>query len=288
MSRPEDLLHLDRGDHRRLRAFLAPHVFYPYDEGETSYPPASDVMPPEAWEGVMDLATDVALKTSSYSGSVAARLHELHSDWIFSWPTDEDAAPFMFEVALLAGEEIDALVFNAMHGFYRQALGCLRNALETTAIAAGLAVTNNNFLFAKWRRDGQEITFGQGRTWLREPRWRPNRSAGRTRVSLRQRVNGVDEGAVRDALCLRAQPVRLQQRRLLGEQRAGVSSPGAGCGGGRATRDVGAGVSPPPLGLADVHGRDRGTKVAGWPAGPVVAIRLAPPTLASLSLVGTA
>jgi hypothetical protein len=168
VTRPEDLLHLDRGDHRRLRAFLAPHVFYPYDEGETSYPPASDVMHPEAWEGVMDLATDVALKTSSYSGSVAARLHELHSDWIFSWPTDEDAAPFMFEVALLAGEEIDALVFNAMHGFYRQALGCLRNALETTAIAAGLAVTNNNFLFAKWRKDGQEITFGQGRTWLRD------------------------------------------------------------------------------------------------------------------------
>ena len=148
------------GDHRRLRAFLAPHVFYPYDEQETSYPPADDVMDREAWEGVMDLATDVALKTSSYSGSVAARLHDLHSDWIFSWPTEEDAAPFMFEVALLAGEEIDALVFNATRGFYRQALGCLRNALETMAIAAGLAVTNNTALFAKWRKAGREITFG--------------------------------------------------------------------------------------------------------------------------------
>jgi hypothetical protein len=168
VTRRQDLLHLDRGYHRRLRAFLAPHVFYPYDEQETSYPPADDVMDREAWEGVMHLATDVALKTSSYSGSVAARLHDLHSDWIFSWPTEEDAAPFMFEVALLAGEEIDALVFNAMHGFYRQALGCLRNALETMAIAAGLAVTNNTALFAKWRKDGQEITFGQGRTWLRD------------------------------------------------------------------------------------------------------------------------
>jgi hypothetical protein len=77
-------------------------------------------------------------------------------------------APFMDEVSLLAGEEFDALLFNAAHGYYRQAIGCLRNALETLMIAAGLAVTGNGALFQKWRVDGQAIGFGQARAWLRD------------------------------------------------------------------------------------------------------------------------
>jgi hypothetical protein len=60
-------------------------------------------------------------------------------------------APFMEEVSLLAGEEFNALVFNALHGYYRQAIGCLRNALETLIAGAGLAVTGNQELFKRWR-----------------------------------------------------------------------------------------------------------------------------------------
>jgi hypothetical protein len=81
----------------------------------------------------MVLPTDVALKTSSYAGSAAAQLEALNSDWVFSWPGPGQAS-FMDEVCLLAGEEFDALVFNALHGYYRQAIGCLRNALETMTI----------------------------------------------------------------------------------------------------------------------------------------------------------
>jgi hypothetical protein len=112
----------------------------------------------------MDLPTDVALRTSSYDGLVVARLADLHSDWIFSWP-DVGEAPYMEEPALLAGEEFDALVFNALHGCCRQAVGCLRNALEILAVAVGLAVTNNQALYAA-RRHGQEISYGQAVVWL--------------------------------------------------------------------------------------------------------------------------
>lgn len=49
----------------------------------------------------------------------------------------------MDELALLAGEEFDALVFNALHGWYRQAIGCLRNGLETLIVGAALAVTDS-------------------------------------------------------------------------------------------------------------------------------------------------
>lgn len=165
MAEPGDRVQLDASDFRRLRAYLAPRVFYPYEDGPPD-PPPSDLMDADAWESVMAAPTDVALRTSSYTGSAAARLQELQSDWIFSWPEVGDA-PFMDEVCLLAGEEYDAVVFNAVHGYYRQAIGCLRNALETMTIAAGLAVTNNTPLFAKWRA-GQEISFGQARAWLRD------------------------------------------------------------------------------------------------------------------------
>lgn len=161
----DDGIDLAPDDFRRIRRYLAPWLFAGGEEG-TTYPPPDDLMEEEAWDSVMVLPTDVALRSSSYAGSAAARLDALQSDWIFSWPAPGQAS-FMDEVCLLAGEEFDALVFNALHGYYRQAIGCLRNALETMTIAAGLAVTNNPTLFNRWR-SGQEISFGQARSWLRD------------------------------------------------------------------------------------------------------------------------
>ena len=63
---------------------------------------------------------------------------------------------------LIAFEEFDAAVFNAIHGYYRQAFNCMRNVLETLAIAAGLAVTKNAVEFDEWR-NGKEIFIGKAR-----------------------------------------------------------------------------------------------------------------------------
>ena len=164
----EDGIDLPEGDFRRLRRYLAPWLFAlpGGDEGKI-YPPPSDLVPEETWDGVMTLPTDVALKSSSYEGSLISRLATLHSEWIFSWP-DPGEAPFMEEAALLAGEEFDALVFNALHGYYRQAVGCLRNAVETLIVAASLAATNNQVLFDQWRKGERQIGLGQARVWLRD------------------------------------------------------------------------------------------------------------------------
>jgi hypothetical protein len=78
---------------------------------------------------------------------------------------EEKEAPYLFKAALLAGEEFDALAFIAPHGYYRQALGCLRNALEVLTVGASLAVTQNAALFARWR-NGEEVPFGNARDWL--------------------------------------------------------------------------------------------------------------------------
>lgn len=164
----EDGIDLPKGDFRRVRRYLAPWLFADGNE-ETTYPPPSDLVLEAPWDHVMVLATDVVLKTSSYEGTRFARLSQLETDWIFSWP-EPGQAPFMEEPTYLAGEEFGALVVNAVHGYYRQAIGCLRNALEVLTVAAGLAVTNNTKLFKRWREQGQEISFGQARSWLRDSR----------------------------------------------------------------------------------------------------------------------
>ncbi|MHB8394332.1 MAG: hypothetical protein ACYDC5_07495 [Candidatus Dormibacteria bacterium] len=164
----DDAIDLPSDDFRRIRRYLAPWVFFwPDGDEPKTYLPPSDLVSRHAWDGVNDLPTDVALRSSSYAGSVIERLHQLDSDWVFSWP-DLGDAPFMEEVALLAGEEFDALVFNALHGWYRQALGCLRNALETLVIASALCVRNDKSKFDEWRAGTREVHFGNARELLRD------------------------------------------------------------------------------------------------------------------------
>jgi len=168
VTRDNDTVALASDDFRRERRYLAPWVFFwPDGEEPTSYPPPSDLVTIRAWRGIMDLPTDVALKSTSYEGSVFVRLHQLQADWIHSWPAIGDA-PFLDEPALLVGEEFDALVFNTLHGWYRQALGCLRNALEILTVAAALAIRRDKKLFTQWRSGQAEVKFGNARELLRD------------------------------------------------------------------------------------------------------------------------
>jgi hypothetical protein len=93
----------------------------------------------ETWHELMDLQTDLLLHTTGYEGSLTHRLHRVRLIW--ASPVDPGSASFMHAPGLIAFEEFDAAVFNAIHGYYRQAFNCMRNALETLAIAAGLDVT---------------------------------------------------------------------------------------------------------------------------------------------------
>jgi hypothetical protein len=117
------------------------------------------------WEGVIDLPTDVLLRITSHEGRTFDELAELSSLWTFMTPMEERQAPYLFDAALLAGEEFDALTFIGPHGYYRQAFGCLRNALEVLTVGAGLAVTGNQGLFNNWRNGGA-VPFGNACDWL--------------------------------------------------------------------------------------------------------------------------
>jgi hypothetical protein len=161
--RDEDAIDLPDDDFRRLRRLLAPHVFA--DAGTGIDLPPTELVNSSSWDGLMDLPTDVALRGSSHEGRTVDALHHLTHVWTFQLPMQPSEAPFMSDAALLTGEEFDALAFIAIHGYYRQALGCLRNALEVLTVAAGLAVTGNSGLLQRWRA-GHEVPFGHARDWL--------------------------------------------------------------------------------------------------------------------------
>jgi hypothetical protein len=157
-----DRVPLPADDFRRERAFLAPHLFA--DPG-TGHEPPTEMVSQRPWKGVIDLPTDVLLRTTSHEGRTFDELADLSSLWTFMTPMEEAPAPYVFDAALLAGEEFDALTFIGPHGYYRQAFGCLRNALEVLTVGAGLAVTGNQNLFNNWRNGGA-VPFGNACDWL--------------------------------------------------------------------------------------------------------------------------
>lgn len=164
----EGVTDLPPGDFRTTRRYLDPSGFALWPEGEPlEYPPPSDLVDQERWTHMMDLPTHVVLESTSYNGSTVNRICNLATDWIWSWP-DVGQAPYMEAPSLLAGEEFEALVFNAVHGWYRQAIGCLRNALETLAAAAAIATHRRRTrMFQQWRDGEREVKFGNALDWLR-------------------------------------------------------------------------------------------------------------------------
>jgi hypothetical protein len=156
-SRPEDRVPLSVGRFRVERQYLADHVFALVSGGGDA---PDDVVPREAWEGIMDLPTDVLLRTTDYLGTMVDDLHEQWGGWIHSMPSQPSDTAFMFEPALDASDEFQAAPFAALHGWYRQATAGLRNALEAMVVAADFAARNEAALYTDWRAGRHEPKFG--------------------------------------------------------------------------------------------------------------------------------
>jgi hypothetical protein len=160
MTMEEDRQHLAEDDFRRERIWLAPSVFALPGGPD---PPISDLVSEEVWDHLIHLSDDVAIRTTNWIGSKVGLLHEVSMQWRHATPVDPEGAPYAPEPAFLAAEEFEALEFAALHGYYRQALGCLRNALETMTHATALAAMNRTYDFAAWRKGELELHFGESR-----------------------------------------------------------------------------------------------------------------------------
>lgn len=156
--RPENFRALPPDDFRRERAYLADEVFA-IAPGESS--PPTDPIDEGAWDGLINLPTDVLLRTTDYLGTMLADAHNQWGRWIEAMPYEpEGSGGSMFNAALDAADEFHAAPFIAAHGYYRQATAALRKALEGMTIASALAAQADTKNFRAWREGTYEPAFG--------------------------------------------------------------------------------------------------------------------------------
>ncbi|WP_322092866.1 hypothetical protein [Paraburkholderia bannensis] len=143
---------LDSADFRAHRKVLEPDDFASHD-GEPDSPP-SDLISEETWDGIMTLPDDVAIRTTSHVGEWVALLYDLWKEWIDSFPRRSMITDAMLDCA----DDLSAALFNLVHGYYKQAIGALRNALETTVLACMCTLSGSTDTWLAWQ-NGKEIGF---------------------------------------------------------------------------------------------------------------------------------
>jgi hypothetical protein len=144
---------MDLSDFRAIRRVLEPDDFA-ISDGKPD-PAPTDLIDQKAWEHIMDLPGHVAIMTTGHQGSRIALLNDLSSEWIFAMPHGGIVGNAMMAIS----DNLEASIFNTVHGHYKTALAILRVALETSVVAARCALANDQRRWERWS-GGSEFKFG--------------------------------------------------------------------------------------------------------------------------------
>jgi hypothetical protein len=148
---------LEATDFRARRMVLEPDDFALTD-GKPE-PAPTDLVSPKVWHGIMDIADDVAIQTTSHQGSRIELLYELWGAWLEIMPTNCILGYAMLDCS----DDFAASIMSLLHGFYRQAVGTLRSALETMVFACLCQLTPDRKSWRAWESGKEEINFVQSR-----------------------------------------------------------------------------------------------------------------------------
>jgi hypothetical protein len=135
-------------DFRAIRIILEPDDFV-LSSGED--PPPSDPVDKKTWHGITLLPDDVSVQTSNHHGSLLKALYVLWGAWLEALGKDEDP---LYYTMMDPADEFQAATFSALNGYYRQAIGCLRSALEQVVIGAYFQICSEDADgqdFERWR-----------------------------------------------------------------------------------------------------------------------------------------
>jgi hypothetical protein len=149
-------------DFRARRMVLEPNDFLLTDGKPEPRP--TDLIDPAIWHSIMDIADDVAIRTTSHQGSRIELLCELWGAWVEVMPLDCMVGHAMSDCA----DDFAASCLSLLHGFYRQAIGTLRGALEVMVFACLCQITNDRRGWRAWEVGKEEINFAQSRHKLRK------------------------------------------------------------------------------------------------------------------------
>jgi hypothetical protein len=154
-------------DFRSRRLKLPPEAFAISSGSE---PSPSDPLDDATWRGIVFLPDDVSLRTSDHHGETLRRAYEGWGNWVglildvqslCNEPTRDPLAVATGN----ASDEFQASIYAALTGFYRQAIGSLRPALEAMLAAVYFTAHPDHDAVAQWL-EGHE----DGRFWIRRVR----------------------------------------------------------------------------------------------------------------------
>jgi hypothetical protein len=143
-------------DFRAIRIVLEDSDFALAPEGPP--PPPKDLIDEETWGELFTLPDTVAYFTSNDHGRELRFMSKLWGECINQLSPeihDEISSGIMN-----ASDEFQAATFNALGGYYRVAIDCLRSALESIIITTYCQARRAEKEFKKWQAGHLEIGFG--------------------------------------------------------------------------------------------------------------------------------
>lgn len=144
-------------DFRAVRVVLEPDDFAL--GGDEPDPPPSDLISEESWHGIMNLPDDVAIRTSNHRGKFLDEVYWLFGRWVEATGEGEPEDA-LFVPMIDANDDLQASLFDCLHGYYRTAFSALRNVIELMTIGTCGAVTKTP-LYEEWRKGSTEFKFGK-------------------------------------------------------------------------------------------------------------------------------
>ncbi len=151
---------LSAADFRARRMVLEPDDFA-LNDGSPE-PVLTDLVEEKVWHGIMDIADDVAIRTTSHQGSRIGLLYELWGGWLKAVPEKSMVGYAMLDCS----DDFAASILSLLHGFYKQAIATLRSALETMVLACACQVTGDTAGWEDWEA-GKQFDFARTRHRLR-------------------------------------------------------------------------------------------------------------------------
>ena len=147
---------LPQEDFRSVRRVLDPEDFI-FGAEEPEIPP-TDLIDQTIWDHLAILDDDVLIRTTDHFGTLTRYLTEVANEWVeLISLTDRD---YTDEVMIDCMDDFKAAISNALRGYYRQSIGCLRGVLELSAIGACCQLNQMADEFSEWRTGQREIGFG--------------------------------------------------------------------------------------------------------------------------------
>jgi hypothetical protein len=150
----------DPTDFRSRRYKLPAEAFALVPDPE---PVPGDLIDRATWTDLTWLADDVSFRTSDHHGALLRNADEVYRHWV-GFVLDVQALPedpredALALASLVVGDELQASLYLALTGFYRQSISILRFALEAVLAGAYFRAAGDDALFRQWadgHRDGQ-------------------------------------------------------------------------------------------------------------------------------------